>query len=234
MSFYSNKNPLAPFAPSRGYGFHQYINFGKKHKSKTFYDVATQGDFGYLHWCLDYDPNNKKSFKDFFISEQCFPHIRAALMTEKSKKPWFTEYSPPDQEGKLNLHYVSEDEKGQPIIGPEIEMKFCPSCNKIKNYMLFNVGTHDVCRICYTRNETIIDNKRNKYFSEVENKKGGASSYKMSYNNFKGNKAAAVPAYYENTQKENYPNNTRSLPKIERLEKVIEHPEFGEEENLNP
>lgn len=252
-------NPMVPFAPGRGYGFHQYINFGKKHKKKTYYDVATEGDFNYLRWCLSYDPHHTKNkkFASFYISEQCFPHIKAALQTEKSKHPWFPVYSPADQEGNLTMHYTSQDEQGQPINGPDIDMKFCLSCNKIKNYFLFELGNHDICRVCFIRRQTQAEQKRNnfnyKYNQSVEEPASYKPTHNVNYNKFHfPNKSVAPPvaAYseapppgYNNNQGFDWTQNFESKKKSELihretkpkqqqpLEDITEHPE---KENSDP
>jgi len=158
---------LAQIAPSRGFGYHQYCNFGQKHKNLSYYDIANKCDYAYLRWCLNYDPIDKKTGqrKQFFISDTCFPHIRAALGNEKSKVPWNKIYSEPDPEGKMVMKYVSKDENDQEISGPDIEMKFCIGCSKIKSYLLFTEGNHDLCRVCYHRRQTMVFKRQNEKFN---------------------------------------------------------------------
>jgi hypothetical protein len=206
MAQQNYKNPISSaFVPQKGFGFHQYINFGKKHKSKTFYDVATSGDFGYLRWCLNYDPYDRKTktMSTFFISEPCFAHIRAALQTEHSKEPWKPIYSPPDETGKMNLKYVSKNAEGEVIAGPDIEMKQCPGCGRIKNYFLFDVADHDICRVCFFQKQQEskrYNNAVENHQPAVEDKKGWEHGVyigngKFSYANTSKEEVAAKPNY---------------------------------------
>lgn len=156
--------------PSRGFGYYQYCNFGKKHKNVTYYDIANKGDYAYLRWCINYNPVDKKTGQrsQFYISDTCFPHIRAAMGNEKSKVPWNKIYSEPDAEGKMVMKYVSQNENGEEIAGPDIEMKYCIGCSKIKSLLLFTEGNHEVCRVCYHKRQTMIF-KRQQEKSNEEN-----------------------------------------------------------------
>lgn len=152
-------NPKAAIA--RGYGCNEFVNFGK-HKNKTWYDIANAGDYKYLKWCLNYNPNDKRNangqFKSFFIDDSCFPHISAALQNEKSRSPWVQTFSEPNEEGRCLMKYTSMDDYSV-IEGPDIEMKKCPSCNYTKSYLLFNLGNHDLCRYCYTKQNIETSNQ---------------------------------------------------------------------------
>lgn len=171
-------------APKRGFGWNQYINFGK-HKGKNFYDLANVGDFKYLTWCLRNDLTNAKDPNTFFIADSCIPHIRAALSVEGIKvTPWIKEYSQPNEEGKMELTYVCHDQTRDYIYkGPVIDMKQCANCNQIKNMSLFNIGEGRYCSKCYTE----MDLKRttritySKSMHDIENEKGNKESYQNKY-----------------------------------------------------
>lgn len=163
-------------SPNRGFGYQQYINFGK-HKGKTYYDVANAGDYKYLKWCLQSNQASVKDPRSFFISDTCMPHIRSSLLTENlNVTPWTKQISQENNDGRCICVYTAEDLKDQDktYSSPEIEMKRCAGCNIIKSYLLFDLGNHDMCRKCYT----IKFNRMEKPISEVEYKKGEPESYK--------------------------------------------------------
>lgn len=167
--------------PSRGFGYEHMINFGKTYKDRTYYDVANEGNYSYLRWCLRSDINNAKKPNEFYISSTCIPHINAALSTEGCKAiPWRPSYSEPDENGKMILNYISYNEESKKdIIGPDIEMKRCPSCKKILSYFCFECGDHEICKKCFYQNNNMgSHNTFNKYDHGLENRKGNAESYK--------------------------------------------------------
>lgn len=164
-------------SPNRGFGFQQYINFGK-HKGKTYYDVANAGDYKYLKWCLQSGQAAVKDPRSFFISDTCMPHIRSALLTENlNVTPWTKQISQENNDGRCICVYTAQDmkEPDSSYSSPDIEMKRCPNCNIIKTYLLFDLGNHDKCRKCYT---TTFNRMEEKPISEAEYKKGGPESYK--------------------------------------------------------
>lgn len=163
-------------SPQRGFGFQQYINFGK-HKGKTYYDVANAGDYLYLKWCLKSNETSVKDPRSFFISDTCMPHIRSALLTENvNNTPWTKQISEEDNNGRCICVYTSKDlkDESKSYEGPDIEMKRCPKCNMIKTYLLFDLGNHNLCRKCYTQE----NNRMDKQVAEEEFRKGEANSYK--------------------------------------------------------
>lgn len=170
-----NKGPLN--REGRGFGWNQYINFGK-HKGKTYYDLSNEGDYKYLSWCLRNDINSAKDPTSFYIADSCIPHIRAALNVEGIKKTnWVKEYTEPDENGKISLHYVCLDQdRNQNIKSPEIEMKLCPKCGLPKTASLFNQGEGIYCSKCYTEQDLIHTNHK-KVLHEIENEKGTKESY---------------------------------------------------------
>jgi len=166
-------------APPSGFGWNQYINFGK-HKGKTYYDLSNIGDYKYLDWCLRNDAIHAKNPTDFYISDTCIDHIRACLSVDGYKTtPWTKEFSEPDENGKIILRYVCRDIDpmvDKTFTGPPIEMKKCPNCNQIKTFSLFNVEDGVYCRKCYVE----MDLKRTtqvRVNQEIENRKGSRESY---------------------------------------------------------
>lgn len=161
-------------SPQRGFGFQQYLNFGK-HKGKTYYDIANAGDYKYLNWCSSNDYLNAKDPRSFFISDTCLPHINAAMRTQSIKStPWTKVFSEPDENGKIILNFTAMNEETQEqISSPDIEMKKCLGCGMVKSYILFNLGNHDLCRKCYC-----TPDQPKKYIPEVENKKGNKETYR--------------------------------------------------------
>lgn len=146
-------------APARGFGFQQYINFGK-HKGKTYYDVANSGDYQYLKWCLKSNQASAKDPRSFFISDTCMPHIRSSLLTENvAITPWTKQVSEEDHDGRCICVYTAQDmkEEDKTFQGPDIEMKRCPRCKTIKTYLLFDLGDHDMCRKCYMMKHNNIE-----------------------------------------------------------------------------
>lgn len=121
-----------------GFGYFQWINFGKKHKNTTVYDIANQRDFGYLKWLL----RQTKPNEDFRISQSTIPHIHAALrIQDDNTDSWKLDWTDLGN-NEFKLQYKSE--KG--ILGPSINYKYCVYCRKKKMSNLF--GNEDMCNMC--------------------------------------------------------------------------------------
>lgn len=163
-------------SPARGFGFQQYINFGK-HKGKTYYDVANAGDYKYLKWCYKSGKDSVKDSRSFFISDTCMPHIFSALSSENINiTPWTKQISEEDDHGRCLCFYTAQDvTTHKEYQGPEIQMQRCSLCNMIKSLGVFQ-DEQNVCKKCWFTRETQV-NKVAK-MDQDEFVKGSKQSYK--------------------------------------------------------
>lgn len=122
-----------------GYGFHQWCNFGNKHKSETVYDIANQGDFSYLKWLL----KPMKSDQKFKISKSMLPHINAALrIKDTPDDKWQMDWIDLGN-GQFKLQYKTE----QGICAPSIDYRLCTGCGKKKISNMFDEN-NSRCSTC--------------------------------------------------------------------------------------
>jgi len=201
-------------SPQRGFGYSQYINFGK-HKGKTWYEVANAGDYGYLKWCLRNDLRSAPDPQSFFISDTCLPHIRTALLTETNDAtPWSEEYSDPNPQGRVSLKYVacSTKDPNKWFESEPIEMKRCRGCNQLKTLNTFE--SHQVyCRKCqFAQSQQQMKIRK---IDATEFKKGAVSSYKPKNNTY------MPPHLRAHDDIDNEPNIPEPIKK--KLETVEEH-----------
>src|ERR1041385_2388222 len=75
-----------------GFGFHQYVNFGKYKGTKdaNVYNIANLGDFKYLLWMLrPYRPKDDEGGQEpFRIHPTVIPHAKAALRIQGESSKW--------------------------------------------------------------------------------------------------------------------------------------------------
>ena len=136
---------------SEGYGFYQWCS-GKKYKGKTFYDIANEGDFGYLKWIL----KPKKPFKDgqvYKLHPTCTDHVQAALTTEGSNAKWEKKT---EEQFQIKYTWYEANEGNDHFKGPVIVMWYCTNCSKHKNKDCF-VNQYSPCKMCWKNTETLSE-----------------------------------------------------------------------------
>lgn len=128
----------------RAFGNEQFINFGK-HKGKTFYDVANDGDFSYLSWLKR--PGGIK------LRPSCYPHLNASLQLKKARMDandqtliWARQVSERDENGK-SIVYFEYKTKNEQIKSPSIFLQLCKLCNVSRSKECFNRAP-DICDKC--------------------------------------------------------------------------------------
>lgn len=138
---YPNPNPTcvpptddreAPkVSPPPTLGFCQYCNFGKKHRGRTWYDIANIGDFGYLKFISKLEK----------LNPNCKPHVDVALLSEHVHGPWIMQ-----QENIDNVWFEKWFTNGD-LQGPRMKYKMCPDCSRLKNEQSF-VSDSSLCFQC--------------------------------------------------------------------------------------
>jgi len=112
-------------------GFCQYCSFGKKHRGRTWYDIANIGDFGYLKFISKMEK----------LNPNCKPHVEAALLSEHLHGPWVMQ-----QENLDNVWFEKWFTNGD-LQGPRMKYKMCPDCSRLKNELSF-IKDSSLCSQC--------------------------------------------------------------------------------------
>jgi len=134
-----------------GYGSFHMVTFGK-HKHKTVYQLANEGEWVYLNWLLrqireSEKPNKKVSFK---INSNMKPHVESALRTKVCPGIW-TEEEKENNEGKLDQREIFFT-TGEGLVSPTIQQKKCFKCEGYRNEDSLKVlGLIQVCYKCYKK-----------------------------------------------------------------------------------
>lgn len=131
---------------SDGYGFNQYINFGK-YKGQTFYDVANSGDFKYLIWLINttkYANADTKGGNRFKLNNKALSHCERSLRTKTDPGTW--EKTVDDMPMKKD-HQLVYYRTNSGLHSPSIEYTKCRDCQKYRHDEHFNNQPYN-CNKC--------------------------------------------------------------------------------------
>lgn len=140
-SYYPNKQSnKQPYLSTKGN--EHLINFGM-HRGKTWYDIANEGCFSYLKWCLNTDTIQ--------INSNSRAHIQTALIISKDKTAkWKLQEE--IKECFKDISYVAKI-NGDTVTSPHIHMKFCITCNQYKMANEFAADSN----LCIPCSEPMVD-----------------------------------------------------------------------------
>lgn len=126
----------------KGFGFHQWCNFGSKHKGRSVYDIANAGDFEYLKFLQKANTQKKQNF---FLTDDFLNHVNQAAQTRGTNSKWERVTCDPDDEGISKMYYVTTIGDRR-IESTPIIYGTCRECKKSRNICLIK---DSLCSVCY-------------------------------------------------------------------------------------
>lgn len=125
---------------NRFFGNEEFLNFGK-HKLKTVYDLANEGNYNYLEWLSSNEcPIN--------INPNMLKHIETVCLN-KSNGKWIRDEKDDLQEKSIVwVHYIKQNDNFQNVEeGPMIKTQRCLGCNKTKHLTQYT-KSNSLCNYC--------------------------------------------------------------------------------------
>lgn len=129
----------------KGFGFHQWCNFGSKHKGRSVYDIANVGDFDYLRFLSKANTQRKNNF---YLTDEFLVHVNHAIQTRGTNAKWERVMCDADDNGISNMYYFTTINNKR-IESSPIPYATCEACGKSRNACVI------IDHLCYSCRQNV-------------------------------------------------------------------------------